>query len=171
MEIIVTLNTLFETARLRAALMLKKSDWFAPLLSRVTLGVLFMSTGWGKVHSLDKVSAFFAELHIPAPAFQATMVSYVELIGGALLLVGLLARVAAVPLLVSMAVAILTAKRDEVGGMADLFGLVEWTYLVLLAWVALAGAGRASLDHLLSRAKPSKSSPVGQERTLKAQAA
>jgi hypothetical protein len=30
-----------------------------------------------------------------------------------------------------------------------LFGLVEWTYLALLLWVALAGPGKASLDHLL----------------------
>ncbi len=72
--------------------------------------------------------------------------------GGALLVVGLLADFAAVPLIISMLVAILTAKRHEVHGLADLFGLVEWTYLVLLVWVALAGAGKASLDyHWLKR--------------------
>ena len=108
-----------------------------------------MSTGWGKVHNLPKVAAFFAELHIPAPAFQAAVVSYVELIGGALLLLGLFTRLAALPLLVSMAVAILTAKAAEVHGLPDLFGLVEWTYLVLLLWLALAGPGRVALDHFI----------------------
>lgn len=142
---------LVNVARARAEVALAKMDFAAPLLARITLGVLFISTGWGKVHNLEKVAGFFAELGIPAPAFQATFVSYVELIGGALLLLGLASRFAAIPLIVSMAVAILTAKRDEVHGLPDLFGLVEWTYLVLLAWVAAAGPGRASLDHLLFR--------------------
>lgn len=134
-------------------------DWFAPLLARVTVGVLFISTGWGKVHNLAKVAAFFAELHIPAPAIQATFVSYVELIGGALVLVGLFARWASLPLAGSMAVAILTAKANEVHDLPDLFGLVEWTYLVLFVWIALAGPGRASLDHLLfARKSASKAS-------------
>lgn len=139
------------SARQRAERVVTQLDWFAPLLNRVTLGVLFMSTGWGKVHNLAKVAAFFAELHIPAPAIQATFVSYVELIGGALVLLGLFARFASLPLIGSMAVAILTAKADEVHGLPDLFGLVEWTYLAMLVWVALAGPGRASLDHILFR--------------------
>jgi putative oxidoreductase len=148
------------SARQRAERVVKRLDWLAPLLARVTLGVLFMSTGWGKVHNLAKVAAFFAELHIPAPAIQAAFVSYVELIGGALILVGLLARLASLPLIGSMTVAILTAKADEVHGLPDLFGLVEWTYLVLLTWVALAGPGRVSLDHFLfaRRARPSAAS-------------
>lgn len=145
----MAISALIEGARVRAEQVLRKVDWLAPLLGRVTLGVLFMSTGWGKVHNLEKVTGFFGELGIPAPGFHAVLVSYTELVGGALLLVGLASRFAAVPLLVSMAVAILTAKRGEVASLSDLFGLVEWTYLALLAWVALAGPGRASLDHWL----------------------
>ena len=143
------------SARQRALRVAAQLDFAAPLLARITLGVLFMSTGWGKVHNLAKVAAFFAELHIPAPAIQATVVSYVELIGGALLLFGLFARLASLPLIASMAVAILTAKADEVHGLPDLFGLVEWTYLALLTWIALAGPGRASLDHWLASRRPS----------------
>ncbi|HEY5958549.1 MAG TPA: DoxX family protein [Polyangiaceae bacterium] len=123
----------------------RQCDWMAPLIARITLGILFISTGWGKVHDLTRVTAFFAQLGIPAPAFHATLVSYVELVGGALLLVGLFAELAAIPLMISMLVAIVTAKRGEVEGLPDLFGLVEWTYFVLLVWVALAGAGKASL--------------------------
>ena len=147
------------SARQRAERVVTQLDFLGPLLARVTLGVLFMSTGWGKVHNLAKVAAFFAELHIPAPALQATFVSYVELIGGALVLVGLFARFASLPLIGSMAVAILTAKADEVHGLPDLFGLVEWTYLVLLAWVALAGPGRVSIDHLLFSRRTTSAAP------------
>ncbi len=163
------MSTFIERARLRLERAAKQLDWFAPLLGRVTVGVLFISTGWGKVHNLAKVAAFFAELHIPAPAIQATFVSYVELIGGALVLVGLFARWASLPLIGSMAVAILTAKADEVHGLPDLFGLVEWTYLVLFAWIALAGPGRASLDHLVFTRKSASKASV-RSATLSAKA-
>jgi putative oxidoreductase len=144
-------NISFSPSMLRehAESTLKKFDFVAPSVARLTLGVLFMSTGWGKVHSLAKVTAFFTDLGIPAPGLNAHVVSFVELVGGALLCVGLASRLAAVPLMVSMLVAILTAQREQVHGLPDLFGLVEWTYFALLLWVALAGPGKLSLDHLL----------------------
>jgi putative oxidoreductase len=146
-SVLSTLSTLRE----RSLVVARRIDWLAPLVGRITLGVLFMSTGWGKVHSLDKVTSFFTDLGIPAPGLNAHVVSCVELIGGALLVVGLGSRLAALPLMASMAVAILTAQRDQIHGLPDLFGLVEWTYLALLLWVAIAGPGKLSLDHLLSR--------------------
>jgi putative oxidoreductase len=152
---------LLAVAERRAKTVLKQADFVAPATARFTLGVLFMSTGWGKVHSLDKVTAFFTELGIPAPGFHAPFVSFVELIGGALLLGGLASRFAAVPLLVSMLVAIVTAQREQVHGLADLFGLVEWTYFALLLWIAAAGPGRLSLDHLLF-GRRSPSAPAGE---------
>jgi putative oxidoreductase len=143
----------------------RQFDWMAPLMARLTLGILFMSTGWGKIHNLTQVTGFFRELGIPAPAFHATLVSYVELIGGAMLVVGLFAEVAAVPLMISMLIAIMTAKQAELHGLPDLFGLVEWTYFVLLAWVALAGAGKVSLDAIWL--KPSNRSATFPRRTDK----
>jgi aquaporin Z len=128
----------------------KKLDSTALLIARLTLGVLFVSTGWGKVHNLAKVTQFFTELHIPAPAFNATLASFTELICGALLVVGLASRLAALPLVVTMIVALLTAKLDEIHGLPDLFGEVEWTYIALLLVVATAGPGKASLDALVA---------------------
>ena len=145
----MTASTLVSALRVRALDLTTKLDWVAPLVARTTLGVLFVSTGWGKVHDLDKVTGFFTELGIPMPHVNAVMVSFVELVGGSLLLIGLASRLAGLPLMASMAVAILTAQREQVHGLPDLFGLVEWTYLALLLWVALAGPGKASLDHFL----------------------
>jgi putative oxidoreductase len=144
----VTASSLIRVARERALFFVSKLNWLGPFVARFTLGVLFVSTGWGKVHSLEKVTQFFMELGIPAPGFNAHMVSFVELIGGALLIVGFASRLAALPLAASMAVAILTAQSEQIHGLPDLFGLVEWTYLALLLWVALAGPGKLSLDHL-----------------------
>ena len=149
----MTLSAMISAARARSLDLTTKLDWVAPLVARITLGVLFISTGWGKVHDLQKVTGFFAGLGIPLPHLNAVMVSFVELIGGTLLLIGLASRLAALPLIASMAVAILTAQREQVHGLPDLFGLVEWTYLALLLWVAFAGPGKISLDHLLARKK------------------
>jgi len=50
-----------------------------------------------------------------------------------------------------MIVAILTAKRGDIDGVATLFGFDEFLYLVIFTWLVVGGAGRASLDYLLSR--------------------
>src|SRR5580658_7192304 len=107
----------------------KKLEWLALLVARLTVGIEFVSTGWGKVHNLAKVTAFFGELGIPAPGFNATLASFTELICGSLLVVGLASRLAACPLVVTMIVAIITAKKDDLHGVTDLVGFVEWTYL------------------------------------------
>jgi len=101
------------------------------------------------VHNLDKVTAYFTELHIPAPAFQAVFVSYVEVICGSLLFVGLASRLATIPLIVSMIVALITAKAEDIHGLSDLFGTVELTYIALMVWIAIAGPGRYSVDRLI----------------------
>jgi putative oxidoreductase len=145
----VTATSFISNARDRALNITQKLDWLGPLVARITLGVLFVSTGWGKVHSLAKVTAYFTELGIPFPGIQAPMVSFIELIGGALLVIGLGSRFAALPLMGSMVVAILTAQRANVHDLPDLFGLVEWTYFALLLWVSLAGPGKISLDYVL----------------------
>jgi len=152
------LITIVHGAQVRAASVTRSLDGVAPLLARLTLGVTFVGTGWGKLQHLDKVTAFFTELGLPAPHFQATLVGTTELLGGALLLAGVASRLAALPLLMTMVVAILTAKRADIAGVSDVFGLVEWTYLVLLAWLALNGPGRFSADGL--RAVFSKRAPA-----------
>ena len=137
------------SARQRAERVVTRLDWLAPLLARVTLGVLFISTGWGKVHNLAKVAAFFAELHIPAPALQATFVSYVELIGGALRAARSV-RPLGVP-----ASDCLHGRRDpdrqgrRSARPARFVRPGRMDLPRLFVWLALAGPGRASLDHLI----------------------
>jgi len=127
----------------------ERLSFLGPTLARLTLGVVFIGTGWGKLHGLDKVTDFFTELGIPAPGFNAVLVASAELICGALLLVGLLSRLAAIPLIVVMTVAILAAKLENLHGISDLLGFEEWTYIVLALWIAVAGPGPLSLDRLL----------------------
>ena len=137
--------------RQRLLALADKLSWLGPLLARVTLGIVFVQSGWGKLHDLDKVTGYFTELHIPAPAFQARLVAGTELIGGALLLIGLLSRLAALPLAFSMVIAIITAKRAELTGATALFGFDEWLYIVVFVWIALCGPGAVSLDRAFER--------------------
>ncbi len=138
----------------RLLALVKRLDSAALLVARLTVGVLFISTGWGKVHNLASVTEYFGQLHIPAPAFNATLVSWTELLGGTLLVLGLASRLAALPLMVTMTVAILTALSEKIHGLPDLFGQVEWTYLVILLVIVVFGPGRASLDALLRSRLP-----------------
>ena len=125
------MNSLVQIARRLRALAARLS-WFPPALTRLTLGVVFMGTGWGKLHSLDKVTEFFTQLHIPAPSFNAALVATSELVWGAFLLVGLFARLAAIPLIATMCVALATAKSGDIEGIRDLLGQQEFDYVVLL---------------------------------------
>ena len=143
----------------RALGILKKLDWLALLIGRLTVGILFVSTGWGKVHNLAKVTEFFTDLKIPLPALNATVASWTELVCGALLVVGLASRLASLPLAVTMVVAILTAKRDDIHGIADLFGQVEWTYIAILLVIAAIGPGAVSVDTLVAK-KASRRMPA-----------
>ncbi len=135
----------------RALALAKRLEWLALLALRLTVGVEFVSTGWGKVHNLDKITGYFGELGIPAPGANALLASYTELVCGALLVVGLASRLAACPLVVTMIVAIVTAKKDDLHGVTDLVGFVEWTYIVILVAIAVFGPGKASADTFLAR--------------------
>jgi putative oxidoreductase len=123
--------------------------WLPPLVARVAVGWTFMQTGWGKLHDLGSVIDFFRELGIPYPELQAPFVASVELGCGTLLLVGLFSRIAALPLIGTMVVAIATAQWENVDSFGALFGLSEFLYIVIFAWIAVAGPGAVAVDSLV----------------------
>ena len=127
-------------------------SWAAPLAVRITVGVVFMGTGWTKLHNLPAITKNFTALGIPAPEIITPFVSGVEFVGGILLLVGLLTRFAAVPLMVVMVVAIISAKLNDIDSLETLLGFEEVSYFVMFAWLAIAGPGPVSLDHFVLKA-------------------
>ena len=146
------------SARAKALKILDRLQFLAPLVLRLAIGLLFIPTGLGKIQHLDKVTAFFVDLHIPMPAFNATLVAWSEFLCGAAILFGLFTRLATIPLLVSMLVALLTAQKDKIFSL-DLFGLEEFHYLVILIALAIIGPGAASLDHFVAGALSRKPAP------------
>lgn len=126
-------------------------DWLGPLFARLVTGWVFLWTGWGKLTHLPLVTENFASWGIPAPQVLAPFVSGVEFFGGMLLIVGLLTRITAGALGVVMIVAVISVQWPDVDSLQTLLGLEEIIYLALFVWLAIAGAGRVSLDRLLER--------------------
>jgi putative oxidoreductase len=133
--------------------------WLAPLAVRITVGVVFMGTGWNKLTHLAGITKNFTAMGIPAPEILTPFVSGVEFVGGILLLVGLLTRFAAVPLMVVMVVAIIAAKMGDIDSLETLLGFEEVSYFVMFAWLAIAGPGPVSLDRLVLKAFRKNRSP------------
>ena len=126
-------------------------EWLPLAAARLTLGWVFLQSGWGKLHNLEGVTEFFVSLGVPFAQVQAPMVAGIEFGGGLLLLLGLATRFAALPLVGVMLVAIRTALWDDIHDLSDLFGLAEFGYVVLLSGLVVFGAGSLSLDALVRR--------------------
>lgn len=132
----------------------KDSRWIKAvpeLVTRVTLGWIFIESGWGKLHNLDNVISFFESLNIPFAFLQAPFVSVLELGCGILILLGLLTRLAALPLILIMIVAICTAKREELFDFSMLSGTSEFLFITLLLWLSAYGSQIFSLDQLIRK--------------------
>jgi putative oxidoreductase len=126
-------------------------QWLAPLFARFVVGWVFLWSGWGKLNNLPAITENFVSWNIPFPHVLTPFVSGVEFIGGILLLLGLMTRISAGALAVTMIVAIRSAKWDQVDSLETLLGFDETAYLALFLWLAIAGAGTASLDWLIGR--------------------
>jgi putative oxidoreductase len=126
-------------------------EWLAPLFARITVGYVFLLSGWGKLNNLPFVEENFVKWGIPAPHILTPFVSGVEFFGGLFLILGLLTRISAGALGVVMIVAIRSAKWEDVDSLDTLLGFDETLYLAIFLWLAIAGAGAVSLDRLLER--------------------
>jgi putative oxidoreductase len=125
--------------------------WLAPLFARITVGWVFLWSGWGKLHNLPQVTENFIGWGIPFPHLLTPFVSGVEFFGGLFLLLGLLTRISAGALGVTMIVAIRAAKWADVDSLETLLGFDEFEYLALFLWLAIAGPGSVSIDYWLER--------------------
>src|ERR1700740_2579444 len=82
------------------------------LFVRLYWGWQISQNGWGKTPNLPRVTEFFASLGLPAPGPTATFGATFEFIGGILLAIGLLSRVAALGFVIDMTMAYITADRE-----------------------------------------------------------
>jgi uncharacterized membrane protein YphA (DoxX/SURF4 family) len=128
----------------------------AVILVRVLVGWVFVSEGVQKFLFPDALGVGrFAKIGIPAPSFTAPFVGVVEIVFGTLLLAGLLTRLATVPLLIDMAVAIATTKLPMLakdGVWKTLHeARTDFSMVLGLLFLLIVGAGRWSLDARMAR--------------------
>jgi len=128
----------------------------AVFLIRVLVGWVFVSEGVQKFLFPDALGVGrFAKIGIPAPQFTAPFVGVVEVVFGSMIVLGLMTRLATVPLLIDMAVAIATTKLPMLakdGVWKTLHeARTDFSMVLGLLFLLVVGAGRWSLDAPLSR--------------------
>jgi putative oxidoreductase len=146
-----------------------ESGW--TILVRLLVGlVVFLPEGIQKLVFADSLGAGrFAKIGIPFPEVMGPFVGVVETVCGALIIVGLLTRLAAIPLIIIMIVALISTKLPILlGHDVGMFHLAQdikrtgfWsmmhearadlTMLLGCIYLLIVGAGRWSLDARLAR--------------------
>ena len=125
--------------------------WAGPLVARLVAGYVFMLAGWGKLNNLPQMIENFRDWGIPAPEILTPFVSGVECFGGLFLMLGLFTRIAGGMLSGVMVVAIISARLSEIDSLETLLGFEEMAYFAIFFWLAVTGAGKASLDYYIVR--------------------
>ncbi|WP_447938116.1 DoxX family protein [Pseudoxanthomonas mexicana] len=135
----------------RALAFLDDQAWIGPLLVRLVFGYFWLETGWAKLHNLAFFTERFIEWGIPLPALSAAVCAGTELVGGALIMLGLATRLAMLPMIFNMLVALAVVVLPGISTLDEFVELDEVLYVTVFAWLLFAGPGRASLDHLIAR--------------------
>jgi putative oxidoreductase len=125
------------------------------LFVRLYWGWQISQNGWGKLHNLPHVTEFFAGLGLPAPGPTAIFVATFEFIGGILLAIGLLSRVAALGFVIDMTMAYITADREALlsfwSAPEKFYGADPFIFLFVGLLILIFGPGKIALDTLLGR--------------------
>src|SRR5580700_7260432 len=123
----------------------------ATIFIRLLVGAVFLSEGIQKFLFPAALGVGrFTKIGIPAPQFFAPFVGVVEILCGALLIVGLFTRLATIPLIIDISVAIATTKVPmlfRAGFWATVHeARTDYCMLLGLVFLLLVGSGPFSID-------------------------
>lgn len=138
-----------------------KTSFSGPIiLIRLLVGSVFVSEGIQKfLFPADIGAGRFAKIGIPWPEVLAPIVGSVEIVFGVLVLLGLMTRLAVIPLIIVMLTAITTTKipillEQGFWKMAH-EARSDWAMLLSCLFLLIVGGGARSLDaKILSRSLP-----------------
>jgi putative oxidoreductase len=148
----------------------------ATILIRVMAGAVFLWEGLLKFVYVNQGVGRFTKLGFPFPELTAHFVGTLEIVGGLLLIAGLLTRLAAIPFVIEMVVAMLSTKialylgtsplplppsPPQVGMWAVLHEVrSEYAQLMSVLFLLAVGPGPWSLDALIARARVQRPVPA-----------
>ncbi len=126
-----------------------------PVVVRVIVGFMMFAHGVDKLSGgaagISEFGEFLSSAGLPAGLLLAWFVTLLELVGGAMLVLGLLSRVIAGLMTVELLVAItlVTGARGLLSGEQGVGFERDLAYIAGFLVVLLLGPGRPSLDHLV----------------------
>lgn len=137
--------------------LLASNAGFTPLALRLPISIIFMAHGsqklfgWFGGYGLQGTGQWMASIGLEPGVLMAFLAGSGEFFGGLFILIGLLTRPAAAVLAFTMVVAILSTHISN--GLFLSNGGYEFGLALLAASVSLAisGAGKLSVDSLLSK--------------------
>lgn len=118
------------------------------LILRVGIGLMMLTHGLPKMEKLfsgDPVQ--FASVFGLSPVISLGLAVFAEVFCAFLIVFGLATRLSAIPLMITMLVAVLSIHGNDPFAQKEMAAL----YLVGFSAVLLAGPGRFSLDYLVSK--------------------
>lgn len=126
------------------------------IIIRLMVGLVFVSEGIQKFLFADKLGAGrFAKIGLPAPDFLAPFVGSFEICCGLLVLLGLITRISAIPLLIIMLVAIATTKAEVLAndGFWEMMhgSRTDWAMLLGSIFLIIKGGGKWSIDNIIQK--------------------
>ncbi len=136
----------------------------AVILIRLVVGAVFLSEGIQKfLFPAELGVGRFMRIGIPAPEIMAPFDGTFEIVCGVLMLAGLLTRLAAIPMMINMLVAISTTKipmliKSGFWAMAH-EARTDWAMLLGSAFLLIVGSGPWSLDARFSAPRKRQGDP------------
>ena len=118
---------------------------FSLLLIRIAAGGFMFSHGWGKLVKLVNGIFEFGDPIGLGVEVSLALTVFAEILCAFFILVGLFTRLASIPLIITMLVAVFVVHLDHDFGKKELGLFYLINYLVLF----LSGAGKYSVDSLL----------------------
>lgn len=116
------------------------------LLLRLTFGGLIVVVhGWAKLQNLDKLKEGFPNIMGMGIETSLYLAIFAEFVCGAFIVLGLFTRLASIPLIITMAVAVMIIHSHDGIGKMELGIIYGIVFIVLL----LAGPGKFSVDRLI----------------------